>query len=47
MADLLQQEYFLMTQLGQQYNSIEDMPLYEAEMFIDMKIDELKAVTGS
>jgi len=43
----MQQEYFLMETLRQQYLDIEEMPIYEAEIFIDLKIADLKDPPGS
>ena len=40
--DILQKQYFLMNHFNQPYDSIEKMPLFEADVFIEMKVDELK-----
>ena len=40
--DLLQGQYFLMNNLNQSYESTNKMPIYEFDLFMDMKSDELK-----
>lgn len=40
--DLLSKEYFLMTRLGQPFASIEAMPAYEADLFVDMQLEAEK-----
>ena len=42
MVDILQGEYFLMNNLNQSYTAIEKMPLYEYDLFIHMKVEEIK-----
>lgn len=41
-VDLLQGQFFLMNNLNQPYASTDKMPLYEFDMFMDMKNEQLK-----
>jgi hypothetical protein len=40
--DLLSKEFFLMARLGQPFTAVEAMPAYEADLFIEMKLEEDK-----
>jgi len=42
MVDLIYMDFFLMDKLGQQYISIESMPFYEADLFIQLKLQKMK-----
>ena len=40
--DMLQGKFMLMNHLHQPYDSIDKMPLYEFDVYIEMKTDDLK-----